>query len=193
MIHLYPGMGANASMFGPLWRSNVQGEFHNWPEWSGEDSIAEIAAVIIKRDRIRPGDTIIGTSLGGIVACEIANQMKLERLILIGSAKNKSEINGILKALHPLLKLTPLTFLKMSASKIPGDLTQMFSQTDPKFLREMTKAVFNWQGLREDVPTTRIHGKKDLVIPPPEKVDSLLDGGHLIVMTHAKECIDAIQ
>ena len=50
-------------------------------------------------------------------------------------------------------------------------------------------AVLQWEGLP---PTStkifRIHGRRDLVIPTPPIVDMLLDGGHLISMTHAAEC-----
>ena len=57
----------------------------------------------------------------------------------------------------------------------------------------MCKAIFQWQGLEPvSVPVFRIHGRKDLVIPPPPKVDLLLDGGHLVSMSHARECIDFI-
>jgi hypothetical protein len=35
----------------------------------------------------------------------------------------------------------------------------------------------------------RIHGRNDLVILPPKRADLLLNGGHLIAMTHAKECV----
>ena len=34
-----------------------------------------------------------------------------------------------------------------------------------------------------------IHGRYDRVISRPEKVQHYLDGGHLIAMTHAQECV----
>ncbi|CAA6678578.1 MULTISPECIES: alpha/beta fold hydrolase [unclassified Lentimonas] len=136
---------------------------------------------------------MIGTSLGGIIACEIANQIDLERIVLIGSAQRKEEINSVLSALHPLIDLAPIAFIQMSSGKLPSDLTDMFSHSDPEFIRNMSKAIFSWAGLKSDVPVLRIHGQKDLVIPhPPKGVNHTVDGGHLIVMTHALECIRLI-
>ena len=101
MNHFYPGMGATSSMYGDLWKKEFEGQFHNWPTWQGERTLQDIAERIIKEHKIESGDTVIGTSLGGILACEIANQIDLKRIVLIGSAQSKEEINSILSAPHP--------------------------------------------------------------------------------------------
>lgn len=62
---------------------------------------------------------------------------------------------------------------------------------------ELSDAGFHdwpdWNGLACDVTITRIHGKNDLVIPLPSEVLNPIDGGHLIAMTHAQECVDRIR
>ena len=187
-------MGATAAMYGQPWKEACTGHFHNWPKWQGERTLQDIAKRIIQDHKIESGDTVIGTSLGGILACEIANQIDLKRIVLIGSAQRKEEINSILSALHPLIDLAPIAFIQMSSGKLPSDLTEMFSHSDPEFIRNMSKAIFNWDGLNSDVPVLRIHGRKDLVIPHPNKgADHTVDGGHLIVMTNALECIKLIK
>ena len=193
MNHFYPGMGATSSMYGAPWRKELDGYFHDWPEWRGEQTVSDIAKRIIKEHRIESGDTVIGTSLGGIIACEIANLIELDRIILISSARRKEEINKILCILHPLIDLAPIAFIQISAGKLPSDLSQMFSQSDPAFIRNMSKAIFTWEGIKSNVPVLRIHGTKDSVIPHPNETNHDIDGGHLIVMTHALECIDAIK
>jgi hypothetical protein len=193
MNHFYPGMGATSSMFGELWRKEFDGQFHDWPEWRGETSITDIAKRIIEEHKIESGDTVIGTSLGGIVACEIANLIDLERVVLIGSAKSKEEINRILSTLHPLIDLAPIPFIQMSSGKLPNDLAEMFSHSDPAFIRNMSKAIFAWEGFDSEVPVLRIHGTKDLVIPNTKETNHEIDGGQLIAMTHRLECIEAIK
>jgi pimeloyl-ACP methyl ester carboxylesterase len=193
MNHFYPGMGATSSMYGEPWRKEFDGHFHDWPEWRGETSITEIAKRIIEEHEIESGDTVIGTSLGGIVACEIANLIDLERVVLIGSAKRKEEINRILSILHPFIDLAPIRFIQMSSGKLPNDLAEMFSHCDPAFIRNMSKAIFTWEGFCSEVPALRIHGAKDLVIPNSKETNHKIDGGHLIVMTHPLECIEAIK
>lgn len=193
MNHFYPGMGATSAMYGELWKTEFEGQFHNWPKWQGERTLQDIAERIIQEHRIEPGDTVIGTSLGGILACEIANQVNLKRIVLIGSAQRKEEINSILSALHPLIDLAPIAFIQMSSGKLPSDLTDMFSHSDPEFIRNMSKAIFSWDGLKSNVPVLRIHGEKDLVIPPPKGTNHMIHGGHLIAMTHPLECIQLIK
>lgn len=192
MKHFYPGMGATSGMYHGPWRELEGSVFHDWPKSKGESSISGLAKRLIYEHRIQKGDTVVGTSLGGIVGCEIANQIELEKLVLIGSAVSKEEINRLLKLLHPLIDLAPLPFIQFSAGSLPSDLCTMFSEGDPEFIRNMCKAVFQWNGLQAEVELLRIHGKGDRVIPLPDGISSPIAGGHLIVMTHALECIDQI-
>ncbi|MBL0226593.1 MAG: hypothetical protein IPQ16_13780 [Geobacteraceae bacterium] len=155
--------------------------------------MSDVACSMCESCQIKDGDDLIGASLGGMVACEITRIRKIPRLYLIGSAIQKEEISTLLTLLHPLAKIAPIDWLRISAGKIPTELAQMFCSAEPLFIRAMCAAVFKWDGL---VPSTtkvfRLHGKNDLVIPPPQTVDLLIDGGHLISMTHAAECIEFI-
>jgi hypothetical protein len=77
---------------------------------------------------------------------------------------------------------------------MPSDLARMFAGSEVSFVRQMCKAIFEWEGSgKVSPPCMRIHGRHDRVIPPPPRVDLLLDGGHLVSMTHAKACVDYIQ
>jgi len=191
MIHILPGMGADSGMFGDEWRGLPGATFVDWPPYGGETTLAEIAARIVAEHAIADGAMVVGTSLGGMIACEIANQRKLSRLVLVGSAIHPREIAALLTALRPLAPLAPAEWLRLSASVIPGEVARMFSQAEPAFIRAAIAAVFKWEGLNPRLPRPiRIHGKNDWIIPPPPRVDLLLDGGHLIAMTHAKSCCD---
>jgi len=192
MTHIYPGMGASSEMYGPLWRTQVPGHYHDWPVWNGESSIHDWALRLIDEHSIQDGDTLIGSSLGGIIACEIAKIRSIQRTILIGSACQPEEIHGLLSILHPLVDLTPITFVKACAGKIPADLCQMFAVSDPAFIRAMCKAIFQWQGALPSQSIFRIHGRHDRVIPLPAGIDCVIPGGHLIAMSHPEACIDAL-
>jgi hypothetical protein len=193
MIHLYPGMGATARMYAPPWNELDGVTFHDWPTWKGESEIADFAKRLIVEHRIVDGDCAAGSSLGGIVASEIGSHVRLRTVILIGSAARKEEIHRLISALRPLFPLAPLPFLKALSGKIPNDLTRMFSNSDPAFIKAMAAAIFRWNGLTDNVPRFRIHGRKDRIIPRPPGVDHLIEGGHLIAMTHARECVEAIR
>lgn len=189
-IFVLPGMGADARMYPGVWRELERAEFLGWPHYAGERSIREIAERVVREAGIADGDVVIGSSLGGIVACEIAKLRKLSALVLIGSATRKEEVSAVLRVLSPLIGLAPLEFIQRAAGKMPGELMQMFEASQADFIRVMCAAIFEWDGLVGNVITPlRIHGRSDRVIPLPERVDLVLEGGHLIAMTHAKECV----
>jgi pimeloyl-ACP methyl ester carboxylesterase len=187
-------MGADQNMYSGSWRSLPNATFLDWPPHRGEQSITEIAARIQKENQIGQRSIIVGSSLGGIVACEIANQLPIDGIILIGSARHKSEISALLSVLHSLINLTPLKFLQQAAGKLPNELMQMFSHADPDFIRSTCQSIFEWKGLnRASASPLRIHGAKDRVIPLPNGVQHVLDGGHLLAMTHEEECVTIVK
>jgi len=155
--------------------------------------LSEIARSMCDSCQIKDGDDLVGASLGGMVACEITKIRKIRRLFLVGSAVRKEEINTLLMALHPLAQITPIDWLRISAGKIPSELAQMFTNSEPAFIRAMCFAIFKWEGLgQSETKVFRLHGRHDLVILPPKTVDLLIDGGHLISMSHAKECTEFV-
>jgi pimeloyl-ACP methyl ester carboxylesterase len=94
-------MGADRGMFSaPSWQSIAGAKFVDWPQYGGETTVAAIADRVIEQAAIPDGATLIGTSLGGIVACEIASRRHLKALVLVASAVRRQEIAALLAALH---------------------------------------------------------------------------------------------
>jgi pimeloyl-ACP methyl ester carboxylesterase len=113
---------------------------------------------------------------------------------LVGSATRREEVNWLLAALHPLAQVAPLDWLRRSAGGIPAELARMFATCETSFVRAMCSAIFTWEGLGACAARVlRIHGRHDLVIPPPSRADLLLDGGHLISVSHPRECSEFIR
>lgn len=194
MIHALPGMGADHRMYPVPWKTLPDFVAHKWVRHGGEKSLAEAAKSMCLACNVQDDDILVGSSLGGMISCEITRIRKIKALYLIGSATCKDEISALLSALHPVARIAPIDWLRFSAGKIPIEFAQMFSSVEESFVRAMCEAIFQWDGLgRSETPVYRIHGKYDLVIPPPKKTDLLLNGGHLISMSHAKECVDFIK
>ena len=99
MIHGFPGMGADSRMYPSPWNTLPDYIVHDWPCYERELSIADVARRMVDKYSIRDGDALVGTSLGGIVACEVAKLRKIETLFLIGSAKSKDDVNSFLSIL----------------------------------------------------------------------------------------------
>lgn len=193
MIHALPAMGADRRIFPDPWGTLPDFVAHDWPRHRGERTLAEVARAVAETYAIKDGDVLVGTSLGGMVACEIAKVRKLQALFLVGSATSRNEVSRPLAFLHPLAGITPFTWLRLAAGRVPGELPRMFSEAEASFLRSMCSAIFQWEGLATGaVRCFRVHGRRDLIIPPPPEVDLLLNGGHLIAMTHALECVEFV-
>lgn len=190
MIYALPGMGADNRVFPGAWQELADMKFVEWAPYVSAQNIPELAKAIANEEGIDDGDSIIGTSLGGMVACEISKIRSIDRLVLVGSAVSKEEISGLLALLRPLVPLAPVRIVKALSSSVPGDLARMFEGADAGFISAMCAAIFLWEGLGASPPgLIRIHGRHDLVIPHPGLADLTLDGGHLIAMTHAEECV----
>jgi len=190
MIHALPGTGADHRMFPAPWGDLPGFRAHDWMTAPEIRSVRQLAVAMVEACAIADGDVLVGCSLGGMVAGEITKLRKIPQLFLVGSAVRKEEINPWLVKLHPLADKMPMKWLKRSAGKLPGEAAAMMAVADPEFVRRMIMAIFQWEGLgKTQAQVFRIHGRKDKVISVPQNCDLLLGGGHLIAMTHARECV----
>jgi len=70
---LLPGMGATDAMYNGLkHKLGFKVNFLNWPEYRGEKMYADVARRVLKENDIGADDVVGGSSLGGMVALEIA-------------------------------------------------------------------------------------------------------------------------
>jgi esterase/lipase len=168
--YLLPGMGASSEMYNSLKRElcfNVH--FLDWPEYRNERSYREIAERIVEENRINNSDIIGGSSLGGMVALEIAMIVNARAVILIGSAIAQNEINQLIARLSPLASIIPLALIKKLAGKNENIILRMFSRSDPDFIRSMCMHISSWPGYLGKVDKVfRIHGENDHIIDCPQ-------------------------
>jgi pimeloyl-ACP methyl ester carboxylesterase len=194
MIFALPGMGADKRLFPGAWQELEGMKFVEWTAYTAARTIPEIAVAIAEREEIKDGDSVVGTSLGGMVACEIAKIRRIEQMVLVASAMSPDEISGLFSILRPLAPYAPVKLVKALSASVPGDLARMVGDADEGFVRTMCAAILDWGGLQVAHPgLIRIHGARDLVILPPGTADLMLEGGHLIAMTHAGECVTFLE
>jgi len=188
-------MGADSSMYRGPWRELDWVRFLDWPAYYGETTLAEVAQRVIDENGIQPGDGVGGSSLGGMVAVEVARLVPVSSVVLIGSAMTRAEIHPLLTMAAPLVTLTPLRLAQILAGKsVEGPVGDAFARADPRFVRAMCRALAHWDGAGASslpCPVYRIHGEHDLVIPcPGDSVQIVPGAGHLIALTHPKECVE---
>lgn len=144
---------------------------------------------------------IIGLSMGGMIAVEIAKQLQPAATVLISSIPSVQQLPVYfnLAGTLRLHKIIPIGFIQQAAvikrfftKETPEDkrlLKAMIRKSDAGFIRWAMNAVLTWQN--KDVPQNlvHIHGTKDEVLPMrfarPTHVIS--GGGHLMVLSRANE------
>jgi pimeloyl-ACP methyl ester carboxylesterase len=144
---------------------------------------------------------LVGTSLGGIIATEIAIEHKPVVVIIIGSVPVASQLPNYfrLAGMLKIHKLVPGSFYKFSATikhyfsredaEDRKTIIQMISETDPHFIRWGINAVLNWKNSQLPNSLYHIHGTRDEMFPyslttPTHTVSK---GDHVIVITRAIE------
>jgi len=193
MIYLLPGMGANREMYKD-WEQSDRYTFLDWPRFGNEASLSEVAKRIIEENDIRSSDLVGGSSLGGIIAIEIDKLLNNPKVILLGSAIGSSEINSLLLKLSSLSDYAPVKLIQLLTGKYDNSLLNMFSESDPKFIKAMCKLSASWEGyLSLPDKLIRIHGTQDLVIKCSQVGSEKLSAGHLIAMSHPKQCQELIK
>ena len=93
---LLPGMGATDAMYNGLkHKLGFKVNFLNWPEYRGEKTYTDVARRVIKENDINADDVVGGSSLGGMVALEIAQLLNPKSVVLLGSAANRKEVQPL--------------------------------------------------------------------------------------------------
>jgi pimeloyl-ACP methyl ester carboxylesterase len=202
-IFLIAGMGADTRIYNNI---ELPAEYDvipvDWIEPHETDTLEIYAQKLIYQYDIRPNDIVIGNSLGGMLAIEIAKKISLKKTILISSIKTIDEAPGYYKIFQalPVYKIIPnklLTSTGFMIKPIFGDMSDadlwlfkdMLRNTSPTFLKWAMGAVLKWDN--EIIPPNvhHIHGDADLIFPVKKIKDfTLIKGGtHIMIFNRAKE------
>ena len=144
---------------------------------------------------------LVGLSMGGMIATEIAKVYNPSACILLCSVPSHNHLPLHFKWAYflRLHKLIPVSVFKI-ASMLKRDFTpdsiedkvllkQIIKESDPAFIRWAIHAILSWKNETIPEPLWHIHGTKDGILPirfthPTHKVAG---GNHLMIMSRAKE------
>jgi len=191
-IHLLPGIGGTSDLFldyqfpFPVRRL----DFIRPP--SLDTSFADYARLMAFHHRIEAGDTIVGMSLGGLLACEISKQVSLSKLILVSSGTQRHHIAASLRSLAFAAPFVPFQFMQsvIPPTGLLGPVRrralEMFKASDPNFINWGCIHAPTWSGLDHHPDLTQIHGTWDPVFPyalQRHKIHHPISrGGHIAIM-----------
>lgn len=156
---------------------------------------------------LREPPILIGMSLGGAIATEMAKRMSYKKLVLISSFKHKTEVPFLFKIarVFPLYRLLPTWYIRLTLpffAWILGICTKEDSQLIKAMLYARSSAHFSWgreaivNWENEECPSNFIHinGTKDHIFKKAnQQATHLIAGGtHSMVLDRAEEIAEII-
>ena len=204
-LFLLSGLGADKRVFDFLDLSDFSIHHVDWIIPLPKESMAEYARRLLPQiTSDKP--VLIGVSFGGMIALEIAKYISVEKVILISSAKSPNAIPSYFKLIP---KLGLQKWMRPASLKKPNEvffwlfgvtskdhkalLASIMNDTDEVFLTWAIYAVARWGDRTLSNHVIQIHGTKDRILNV-QNADYLVDGGgHLMVVTQAREVSDILK
>ncbi|KAA0990097.1 alpha/beta fold hydrolase [Dyadobacter aurulentus] len=202
-VYFLSGLGADKRVFSRLKLDDDILIHHiEWIKPAKKETIAQYAQRLLPQiDTTKPFQ-LVGVSFGGMIASEIAEIVKPERIIIISSTSTGIPVSGFYRGLTKFLLLSPFAgpVLK-SANKITYKyfgattpeakslLRDILHDTDTKFLKWALARTGSWEKKQRAENLYHIHGDQDRLIPVKlVKPDTVIaGGGHLMVFSQAAE------
>lgn len=201
-VYFISGIGGDSRLFTHIeLPDGFEAVYIHWVAPQQNEILKHYAIRLSKKINTSEPFILIGLSLGGILATEIAKIQHPVCTILIASVPVSSQLPkyyqmaGRLKlyrivpaVCYKMLAAGTLIFTKMDKAD-KKLMRQILKVSNPRFIKWAIKAVLNWKN--EDIPQPiyHIHGTKDEVFPinctrPTHRVNR---ARHTIAMNRAKE------
>lgn len=200
-MYLLPGLGTDERLFKNLSITDTRSSVLNWPRFDAGMTLPGLARSMAQHVDPMRQHLLVGVSMGGMVAQEIAAITGPRRVVLISSWKGPQEWPSRVHiarklGLHhlitdPAMRLTwPLKRMMLGQRDRQVDrlLYEMALSEGAKKIRTGAGAILRWKGSPWNGPLTRIHGDNDRIIPMRFPVDHVVrGGGHVMVLDRAVE------
>ncbi len=200
--YFFSGMGADKRAFSFLKLKDVDPIFIDWIEPLKDERLPDYALRLVKDVEIKPTDILVGLSMGGLIAQEIAAVKPVKKVILISSLRSGEMLRPLFSTAQKLqllnlvnsdiLKTTItsgaklLFFAQKERLKIMMDMLNQFSG---EYYKWAMNEVLQWNGANANCPVYHVHGDKDEIFPVSLVKDAVIvkNGRHLMVTVKAKE------
>lgn len=198
-IYLIPGQGSDERVYHKIDFPGNYEVVHIKYEMPNENenmpTYAQRLALQIKEE---DGFILIGVSLGGMLASEIAEITNPKQVIIISSAKNSNELPNrynfqkkipVYKMVGPKLSKAGAKILQPIVEPVrrkeKETFKAMLNSKDPVFLERTISMIINWERTSNSKSIIHIHGNKDHTIPIKNvEYDYLVqDGSHMMTLT----------
>jgi pimeloyl-ACP methyl ester carboxylesterase len=203
-VYLLSGLGADKRVFNYLDLKSFQTWHIEWEEPRNKESM-EAYALRLTDQIVSKKPILIGVSFGGMIAIEIAKHIDTEKIILISSAKDRTQIPGMNRLISKLnlMKILPSNFLKTpndilywlfgtETDEEKSLLREIIKDTDANFLKWGMNKVGTWKNTRQFENVIQIHGTSDRIFPHQESDYKIENGGHFMIVNRAGQISQVI-
>ena len=201
-VYFISGLAADSRVFIHIRLPHGYEMIHlNWIPHQKNESLSQYALRLGEKINTLESFALVGLSMGGMIATEIAKKYPPVALILLNSVPTHRAMPNYFQWAYILRlhKLIPVTALKL-ASKLKRGFTtdiktdqllikQIIRESDPDFIRWGINAILSWKNKIIPTPLWHIHGSEDGILPirftkPTHKIQG---GNHLMIMSKAAE------
>jgi pimeloyl-ACP methyl ester carboxylesterase len=198
--YLISGIGADYRLFTHInLPEGYETRYIHWITPAKDETLPAYASRLAAQIDTNEPFALIGFSLGGIMAVEIAKLFPPSLTILISSVPLSSHLPPLYARAHrmQLSKLASPKLMKLLTSL--KHLLTMRSREDWKIMREVIwsgddrfiswaiEAVLNWENTTLPQPLYHLHGSWDEIFPMKltRPTHIIRRGGHTLIMSHA--------
>lgn len=207
-LYAIPGLGADHRIYDKLHVDGVELVALDWPTMPDGASLKDYAAKLAAQVDTSTPYALVGVSMGGMVALEMAQLLQPKLTVLISSWKGPEEMPASIKAIGRLNATSLINewTLRFSAPMLKFTLGGE-SKEDQSLLQDMlgsipadqirigAEAILDWKGCVLPDKLVHIHGDSDRMMPLASIKDpTVVKGGtHFMVYDRAGEINEIIQ
>lgn len=201
-LYCISGLGADERVFQYLDLSFARPVFINWINPLPGETLEAYASRLKEKFIGEEDPLIIGLSLGGMLATEIAKQLPKANVIIISSAKTRKELPFYWRIFRriPLYKVLSYSLVKQTPAiqeyflGAGSELSRQYEKTvidrgNMHFYKWAIGAIVSWENKTVPSNVFHIHGSNDRLLPmrfvKPNFV--INNGGHLMIIENAAE------
>lgn len=201
-VYMIPGQGADERLFKDIRLENCEMIILRFLVPVKNELLPEYARRMAGQiDTMKPF-SIIGVSMGGMIAVEMSKFLHPQKVVIISSAKGRDELPLRYRFMShvPIYRLFPGRFLKRMANIVRPIVEPeskqntpvfkaMINDKDPEFMQRSIHMIVNWKNTDKPSNLIHIHGTKDRTLPLRNIKDAVevKGGGHMVTLVRANE------
>ena len=201
-LYLISGLAADYRIFKNLiFPPGIEPVYLDWISPEKNETLKDYSLRLA--EKINPSEkfALMGLSMGGMIAVEIAKKFPPEKLILLSSIPVGSQLPFYFLwakkiSLHKILPVSLLRYgsilKRMFTPESAEDkeiLKMIIKQSDPKFVKWAMHAILHWDNKDFPADYFHIHGSSDEMLPMryTKPTHVIKKAGHLMVLNRAEE------